>query len=500
MKYRLGRIDHGFVPRKLTVSYVAVCTGAVDIAGLRTAFGLLCGRYPMLRGTIETAGEQCWLHIPDDGTSSATFEVIDGTVSNWLERGPTVLDPASGLAKLTIVAEGEQTAVALQVSHAINDATLGLHLLEHFWHTAASLALSAALSDPAPVRPRSLEHAYRARAMTLPDLAVTAAGPVHSTAVTDTGESAVFAPAPAQRILLSRDETAALLAHARAAGTTLHALLAAAIIRAERATLTSAGAAELPMIMFHLADLRPHLQPVARPDEVTNALAFAPTVTACGPGADLDVLAKEVKAQIAAGIEGGTALAVMLTAASTAAQGRVRASVGNFITNWGPVPALTVPAGVKIVDFRGFATSEAVAWVGYFISTFTGRCKHRTGLLPAVPPARTDRAPARTHRREPVRTDPPHGALSGLGEVRCGSAAPRRGAGLCTGAAPPRGRDQPRRTRSQLTARAPQNQRSAERTRAASAISSPGPELWCADEAWHPPIGRARRWWSSSCG
>ncbi|GGV12046.1 phthiocerol/phthiodiolone dimycocerosyl transferase family protein [Streptomyces spectabilis] len=374
MKYRLGRIDHGFVPRKLTVSYVAVCTGAVDIAGLRTAFGLLCGRYPMLRGTVETTGEECWLHIPDDGTSTATTEIIEGTVSDWLERGLTVLDPARGLAKLTIVAGGEETAVALQVSHTINDATLGLRLLEYFWHTAATLPVSAALSDPAPIHPRSLEHAYRARAMALPDLAGRAAGPVRSTAVADTGGNAVFAPEPAQRILLSPGETAALLAHARAAGTTLHALLAAAITRAERATLASAGAEELPMIMFHLADLRPHLQPVARPDEVTNALGFAPTVTVCGPGADLEVLAKEVKTQLVAGIEGGTALAVMLTAASAAAQGRARTSVGNFITNWGTVPELTVPTGIEIVDFRGFATSEAVTWVGYFVSTFAGRC------------------------------------------------------------------------------------------------------------------------------
>ena len=52
MKYRLGLIDHGFVPRKLTVSYVAICAGEVDVAGLRTAFGLLCDKYPMLRGTI----------------------------------------------------------------------------------------------------------------------------------------------------------------------------------------------------------------------------------------------------------------------------------------------------------------------------------------------------------------------------------------------------------------------------------------------------------------
>ncbi|WP_125264517.1 phthiocerol/phthiodiolone dimycocerosyl transferase family protein [Streptomyces alboflavus] len=384
MKYRLGLIDHGFVPRKLTVSYVAICAGEVDVAGLRTAFGLLCDKYPMLRGTIEITGEQCWLHLPDDGSSAAATEVVQGAIAGWLEGGLTVLDPARGLAKLTIVAEGEQTAVALQVSHAINDAPLGLELLKYFWHTAAALAKGAVFPGPEPAHPRSLEHAYQARAMALPGLVAAAPGPVHSIPAIDTGGGAGFAPEPAQRIILSRAETAALLAHARASGTTLHALLAAAIIRAERATLTEAAgaAAELPMIMFHLVDLRPHLRPVARPEEVTNALGFAPTVTACGPTSDLAVLAKETKAQLVAGIESGSALAVMRAAASGAAQGSARTGVGNFITNWGLVPELAVPAGIEIVDFRGFATSEAVSWVGYFVSTFSGRCSIELASCP----------------------------------------------------------------------------------------------------------------------
>ncbi|WP_030687382.1 phthiocerol/phthiodiolone dimycocerosyl transferase family protein [Streptomyces sp. NRRL B-1347] len=410
MKYPLGLIDHGFVPRKLTVNYVAICAGAVDIAGLQTAFGLLCDKYPMLRGTIETTGEQCWLHIDDDGAGNAATEVVHGTVSDWLGRGLTVLDPARGLARLTIVTGGERTAVALQVSHAINDATLGSVLLEYFWHTAAALAQGATLPDPVPVHPRSLEQAHHTRAMALPGLTAAAAGPVHSLPVADTGGGAGFAPDPAQRITLSQRETAALLAHARAAGTTLHALLAGAIIRAERATLTEAAGAgpELPMIMFHLVDLRPHLRPVARPDEVTNALGFAPTVTACGPTSDLGVLAKETKKQLVAGIEDGRALAVMRAAASAAAQGRARTGVGNFITNWGPVPELAVPPGTEIVDFRGFATSEAVSWVGYFISTFTGRCSIELACSPRYhPPAQMAHLHERIVAGLAELTDPP---------------------------------------------------------------------------------------------
>ncbi|WP_067537003.1 phthiocerol/phthiodiolone dimycocerosyl transferase family protein [Nocardia crassostreae] len=390
MKYRLGLIDHGFVPRKLTVAYVAICTGAIDIAVLRTAFGLLCDKYPMLRGTIAVSGSACWLQIPDDGTGSATIDILEGPIADWLARGITVVDPALGLAKLTIVRDGAQTAVALQVCHAINDASMGFALLEYFWHTAAMLSGSAGFLDPSPVQPRSLERAYDARALALPPPAVSAARPVHSLTSVDTGVDRGFAPTPAMRIALSRNDTAALLEHARASGTTLHALLSAAIIRAERATLAVPGtaAAELPMIMFHLVDLRPHLRPTVQRDEVTNALGFVPTVTAATPETDLGVLAKHAKEQIIDGIADGSALAVMLAAAEVAATGRARTGVGNFITNWGPVPALTVPAGVEIVDLRGFATSEAVSWVGYFVSTYADRA----GLELAFSPRHHPRA------------------------------------------------------------------------------------------------------------
>ncbi|MCM6777544.1 hypothetical protein NDR87_28645 [Nocardia sp. CDC159] len=355
---------------------MTLCVGEVDTALLHRAFELLCRKFPILRGTIELTGGGAELHIPDDSSSAATVDIAAGPIAGRLGRDVAPLDPARTLAELTTVSEGATTAVALRISHAINDATLGFALLAHFWHAAAALAGTVEYPDPTPVYPLSLEHAYLARAMDLPAPAVPTGGPVRGLAVDDVGAGTGFGPDLAQRITLSQADTAALLGRARAAGTTLHALLAAAIVRAERATITEStdAATELPMIMFHLADLRPHLCPAARPDEVTNALAFAPTITVCEHGTDLGVLAKQVKTQIVDGIEGGTALAVMLAAASAAAHGRARETVGNFITNWGVVPDLPVPAGLEIVDFRGFATSEPVSWVGYFVSTFAGRC------------------------------------------------------------------------------------------------------------------------------
>lgn len=374
MKYRLGTIDHGFVPRKLTVCYAAICIGEVDTALLQQAFELLCRKYPMLGGTIEIADGECYLRLPDSGSSTATMETVDDTIANWLAGGATPLDPAHALAKLEVVPDVGATAVGLIVCHAINDAQMGFALLADFWRIAAALSGTTTLPDLTAVYPHSLEDRYRERGLALPEPNLPAAGPVRSLPASDALHGRDFRPTPTERISLSSHDTGELLRHAHALGTTVHALISAAIIRAERAMLpeSSTPEADLPMIMFHLVDLRPQLHPPAQPADVTNALGYAPTITACGPDSDLQVLSKEAKDQIVRAIDSGTALATMLAAASLATVGRSR-NTASFITNWGVVPTLDSPKGMEIIDFRGFATSEPVPMVGYFVYTFQGR-------------------------------------------------------------------------------------------------------------------------------
>ncbi|MFI6866000.1 hypothetical protein [Nocardia sp. NPDC050406] len=374
MRQRLGTIDHGFVPRKLTVCYAAICVGEVDTALLRRAFELLCRKYPMLGGTLELADGACYVRIRED--SSAAVEIVDRAIADWLANATTPLDPERILAKLEIVRDGGVTAVALRVSHAINDATMGFALLQDFWRIAAALSAASALPDLNPVFPGSLENLYAERGLALPRLTHADPGlPLRSIPSSDIGTGTHFKPSVAERIMLSAEQTADLLRYARESGTTLHALLSAAIIRAERAMIPDApgSATELPMILYHLVDMRPHLQPPAHPADVTNGLGFAPTRTACAPDSDLDVLAKDVKDQISTGIENGSAVAVMLAASAHASTGHTRDSVGSFLTNWGVVPALDQPVGVEIIDFRGFATSDPVTMAGYFAYTFHGR-------------------------------------------------------------------------------------------------------------------------------
>ncbi|KAA8884278.1 hypothetical protein F3087_34200 [Nocardia colli] len=376
MQYRLGKMDEGFVPKQFTVCYVTVCEGEIDSALLQLAFELTARRYPMLTGTIALADGECLLRIPDDDAGTVVTETVHGSLSDWLRNGAIPLDPARELAKLEIVQTGQTAAVCLRVCHAINDAHMGFALLADFWRTAAALSTGAALLDPTPIYPRSLEYLLADRGVTLPDPALPDPGRVYSFADSETLDGPGRRLAPGERITLSENETGRLVQHARALGTTVHALLSAAIVRAERATIAetpdTAVETELPMLIGHAVDLRPHLQPPARPADATNALGFAPTVTACTTNSDLHILGKEIKAQIVHGIESGTALAAM-HAAAYVMQSDTREIAVNTITNWGVVPTLASPEGMRINDFRGFATSAPVPELSYFVYTFHGR-------------------------------------------------------------------------------------------------------------------------------
>ncbi|MGW4242375.1 phthiocerol/phthiodiolone dimycocerosyl transferase family protein [Nocardia sp. NPDC004722] len=372
MKYRLGTIDQGFLPTEVTVSYVAICTGEVDADLLRHAFTLTCRRFPMLTGRIELTAGGAQLHIREHGT--APVETSYTGVADWLTHGTGAFAPASSLAKLDIVCGPAETAVALRVSHAIGDAHLGFELLTELWGTATALEAGTADPDPAPRYPRSLEDLLTERGAALPDPSLPELTGLRCLAPTPSPGAPGLRLAPGERITLSATETRALLRYAREQGTTVHALLSAAIIRAERTLIgeTSDATGELPMVIAHAVDLRPYLSPPARRVDATNGLGCAPTVTFCAPDSDLTVLGKEVKAQITHGIDGGIALATML-AASHGPGEDAREHAANIITNWGVVPALDTPKALRITDFRGFATGGTRPEISYFVYTFDDR-------------------------------------------------------------------------------------------------------------------------------
>ncbi|WP_344319588.1 phthiocerol/phthiodiolone dimycocerosyl transferase family protein [Nocardia ninae] len=371
----MGTIDQCFVPSKKTVVYTATCVGEVDATLLRRAFELMCRRYPMLAGTIENADDECFPHIREHGFDSADVQVIHGRVADWLAHGASALDPALGLAKLEVVREGEITAVALHVSHVINDAHMGFALLDYFWRTVAVLGADTAVPKPAPLFPRRLEDLLAERGVAVPEPVLPDLNGLHSFAPTETLDESGLRLG--ERITLSCHHTDTLLRRARAQGTTVHALLSAAIIRAERVMIAELSGtpteSELPMIIGHAVDLRPHLQPPAQPSDATNGLGYAPTIISCGPDSDLLTLGKEAKAQIVHGIESGAALTTMFAAARIVESNGPRDSVVNTVTNWGVVPSLDSPHGMRIVDFRGFVTGASTPEISYIVYTFLGR-------------------------------------------------------------------------------------------------------------------------------
>ncbi|MBF6331078.1 phthiocerol/phthiodiolone dimycocerosyl transferase family protein [Nocardia transvalensis] len=337
----------------------------------------------MLSGRAEYDADEWYVRIPDSGSRVAAVELVDSPISAWLARGSAALDPTRALAKLEVVRDGEVTAVALHICHALGDGAMIFAVLRDFWQIAAALDGKTPLPDLTPCYPRGIEDLYAERGVVLPRLDVRDPGPVSGLPTSVSPEGTGFRLAPGERITLSDRETDALLRYAHAEETTVHALLSAAIIRAERAmtpepaNVGATGTPQLPMLMFHPVDLRPHLRPPARPTDAANALGYAPTITACDPESDLLALSKEVRHQIRSSVDSGAALAVLLNFVSApVASDEPVEFVRSFITNTGVVPALDIPSGVDFVDFRLFTTTDQnspVPTVGFFVYTFQGR-------------------------------------------------------------------------------------------------------------------------------
>ncbi|MFI5783275.1 hypothetical protein [Nocardia sp. NPDC051570] len=379
MKYKIGAIDHYWALTRATICYALVCSGPVDVEILRQAFDLLCRKYPMLGGHLELVDGECHLRLPDTAHPTAAVTVVDGPIPAWLEHGIAPMDPTRALARLEVVQDGHNTAIGLQVSHAVADGRLGFQMLRDLCRFFA-FGADMAPPDTAPVYPRGIEDVCAARDFDIPQLELRNPGGLFTVPAVVESEGLGFRVAPTARIRKSVEATDRLVRYARVQGTTLHALVSAAIIRAERAMVSLAGEAEgeeLPMLKMHVIDLRAHLQPPAELGEVTNALGLGPTAVMCAPDTDMVGLGKEIKQQLIDRIESGQGLAIMLDQAQESVRGEelVEPSSG-FISNLGVIAPFAHPAGIEYLDFRGLVILDPQVRdpnVCYFVFSFGGR-------------------------------------------------------------------------------------------------------------------------------
>lgn len=246
--------------------------GPLDTATLRTALGAVTARHPSLRATITGPPEALRFEpAPPEAAVTLAVEALpeDAWPARLTAEIATPMPPTDGpLLRVTCLEAGPlRRRLLLTCHHAIADGRSGVYLVRDL--------LEAATGTPRPPRPAApgLENARPPRHRGLFALA---------TAVASLARDALRAlrfgrprlltgppPFPLARRrpeVLSRTFPAPLVSaltdRARAAGTTVHGLMMAALLQAVAAELGGVT----PLACGSPVDLRPHLRPPVEDD------------------------------------------------------------------------------------------------------------------------------------------------------------------------------------------------------------------------------------------
>ncbi|GAB3129020.1 acyltransferase [Tsukamurella serpentis] len=339
----LSELEVPYVVTGTTSSGSFTVRGPLDAQRMAAAFAALRREQPVLTGVIEAGATGFELVVPERAVDETHAPVT--VEQRSFAPGDVRLDadPQRSIAALAIASDGDLHRVTLGVSHAVAD---GAHAV------ALNLRLWELYTDPhdertpAPALPHApTDLAGRLPAAQAPEpLSITArtCGNVPEPSAVNAGEFGF------ERIRLSAEDTTALRERAKAAGLSVHGLLAGLIVTAERAAMPVDPQQPVPMAVFSPVDLRGRCEPPVGATEVTNfaGSSTAPlTVCADTPATEIgQAVLQRLRADLA---DGSAASALTGTAAVTVTDGApVR------LSNLGTVPPPSTPQDVTALDFN----------------------------------------------------------------------------------------------------------------------------------------------------
>ncbi|QIS16761.1 phthiocerol/phthiodiolone dimycocerosyl transferase family protein [Nocardia arthritidis] len=323
------------------IGYSARVSGRLDPALLTSAFAAVVRAYPILGTRIEL-GDGGYSFVVADGPPEVF--VVEGDPESPLTGAR--FDQRIAVSALCVVRQGDSASVTVMLHHSVADTFHAMEIVRALWAAYGSLVEGRPVLASVHPYPGPVEELLAARGISKIAPPGTAEKPVAAPEFTDNDDP--YEIPVTSRCLLTVAETAALVEVGHRAEVTLHGLVSAAIL------LTEAEIRDLPISqLFYLysVDLRTRLTPPIGPAEGTNVLGLAtylPTPEAGGdPIAIARGIAESLRTALAAGIVQQTPLHVAdMSAAPPPAPGIVVA------TNWGAIPALAAPAGLRIDDFR----------------------------------------------------------------------------------------------------------------------------------------------------
>lgn len=347
MSYRraLSASEARFAENRSTVAYSVFGTGRLDLDALTTAFGALLRTYPVLAGRIVPSPDG---YVLEPARREPDVRIGTGPVDRLPAGGYAVVD-TDAVCAIDVSQRQDAFRLALSTHHSIADAGASMRYLETL---CALYTTTVETGSPGPLvthpLPLSLEEFLTARGFELP--AAPAVRPAPAPELDARGAE----PAPAVlhgRTRLGRRETARLFEIARNAGLTVHGIVCAAILLAAHDLSREPG--PVPFRVESSVDLRTRTGPALPAEAGTVIQGSDGAVVLVEPNDDPIRLGRAVLRSLAHNLAKGLVHTRLLRSQDLRGRG---AEPPLMVTNWGRVPPLHLPEGVRVHDFRASAS------------------------------------------------------------------------------------------------------------------------------------------------
>ncbi|MGW6700389.1 phthiocerol/phthiodiolone dimycocerosyl transferase family protein [Nocardia sp. NPDC055049] len=285
--------------------------GELDPAILRTVLDELAAAHPLLRSRVVT--EDGVGYFVRDDAFRPRLDLVEGGEAEYLALVNGPRDWSDGLFRAYLLRAGLRQQIVLVVHHGISDGRSGFALLGQLWRH-----YTAHVTDKAVPEVDSDQSMPEAMDTRLADVVSVAAAEAWLAEVragaatmnpedaprtlprdgTDTDRLGRFAM---QRIELTAEETAELVAAARSHGLSVNSVLTGAVLAAVRTRLPESGS--VPLFCGYAADVRAEFDPPVPVDTIVNYASGGGTlVLATGETTQLE-LARSVDTGLRAGLD-----------------------------------------------------------------------------------------------------------------------------------------------------------------------------------------------------
>ncbi|MEU5690767.1 hypothetical protein [Actinosynnema sp. NPDC020468] len=337
------------------IGHAVLVAGRVDEDALAAAFDAVVRSYPVVGAALKPHPDGG--HVLVTSETPPAISVVAGDPDDLLAG--SVLDQGVRLGAVGLVRDGARASVTLSLHHSVADGAHGVALLAALWSRYAD----AVEGRPVVVEPHGYplpaEQVLTARGVVkipldrLPRVVdcVPPAPPVEVAAGEDESEvdERGFLALRATRVLLTVEQTAGLVALARAEGVTVNSLVSAAILLAEA---ECRGCSLAHLLHVYAVNLRPMVSPPVGAAEATNLVGSAvypPTTTS---PTELVGLARAIRSELESQVAAGLPLQTPLHLGDAPEEGEPTTRLVVAATNFGRIPELPSTAGSVFEEYR----------------------------------------------------------------------------------------------------------------------------------------------------